>query len=126
MFIFLQNFASHYNVGDGALDVPLSHPYSCTFNGFTKLPKLSNKPCVKQYKINDQQKRQNAKKLPNTLYSRLFLLFSLNKFLDSVRSVFFVHLVSYCWIEHIIDVDVAVFFLTKLLRVGLLGVDVII
>ena len=86
----------------------------------------SNKPRVKQYKINDQQKRQNAKKLPNTLYGGLFLLFSFNKFLDSVRSVFFVHLASYCWIEHIIDVDVAVFFLTKFLRVGLLGADVII
>ena len=36
------------------------------------------------------------------------------------------HLASYCWIEHIIDVDVAVFFLTKLLRIGLLGADVII
>lgn len=69
----------------------------------------SDKPRVKQYKINDQQKRQNAKKLPNTLYGRLFLLFSFNKFLNSVRSVFFVHLASYCWIEHIIDVDVAVF-----------------
>ena len=86
----------------------------------------SNKPRVKQYQINNKQKRQNAKKLPNALYGRLFLLFSFNKFLDSVRSVFFVHLASYCWIEHIIDVDVAVFFLTKLLRIGLLGADVII
>ena len=39
----------------------------------------SNKPRVKQYQINNKQKRQNAKKLPNALYGGLLLLFSFKK-----------------------------------------------